>query len=141
MADDQQLRVLLVEDQVMVRMSVSAHLRQCGYSVIETSTADEACQVLVAGVTADVLFTDICLPGSMDGIALARYTHFMLPQAKIVLGTAFDSLALGAADLCHHDALLTKPYAYDRIASTIARLLVAHRAPRSELRGATALQR
>jgi CheY-like chemotaxis protein len=125
LAGDQRLRVLLVEDEVLVRMSVGAHLRHCGYTVMETATADEACHVLVAGLTADALFTDICLPGSMDGIALARYARLKLPQAKIILGTAFDSLALTAPDLCHHDALLTKPYAYERIASTLARLLPA----------------
>lgn len=120
--------VLVVEDEVLLRMSIGAYLRQRGYAVFETPSADEACQVLVAGIQADALFTDISLPGSMDGISLARYARLMLPAAKIILATAFDRLALSARDLCEHDALLTKPYAYEAIDSTMARLLGATKA-------------
>jgi CheY-like chemotaxis protein len=122
-AEDPRARILLVDDEVLVRMSIGAYLRNRGYSVIETATADEACQILVAGVPVDVLFTDISMPGSLDGIALARYAHFVRPQAKIILGTAFDRLAVAAQDLCHHDAILTKPYAYEALAETMCRLL------------------
>jgi CheY-like chemotaxis protein len=124
--------VLLVEDEVLLRMSVSACLRRRGYTVIEAHSADEACQIMVAGVAPDALFTDISLPGSMDGIALARFARFALPNTKIIIGTAFDRLALDARGVGQHDALLTKPYVYDMIETTLARLLgaFAAKAPR-----------
>jgi CheY-like chemotaxis protein len=63
--------VLVVEDEVLLRLSIAAYLRDCGYRVIEAADADEAVLVLKQpDVDIDVLFTDIEMPGAMDGSGL-----------------------------------------------------------------------
>jgi two-component system, response regulator PdtaR len=63
--------VLLVEDEVLVRWATAAVLREAGYQVIDVETADEALPHLEGRGDITVLFTDINMPGGMDGQALA----------------------------------------------------------------------
>jgi len=65
--------VLVVDDEVLIRMVISEYLRDCGYKVIEAANADEAILLLQQEeLTIDVVFTDIEMPGSMDGWGLSR---------------------------------------------------------------------
>jgi CheY-like chemotaxis protein len=71
--------ILVVEDDVLVRMPIAQHLRGCGYKVIEVVSADEAMAVLLHRETVvDVVFSDIEMPGSIDGFGLARYASIVL---------------------------------------------------------------
>jgi len=66
--------VLVVEDEVLLRLSIAACLRDCGYKVIELADADEAVLVLEQpDLDIGVLFTDIETPGAMDGFAFSRW--------------------------------------------------------------------
>jgi CheY-like chemotaxis protein len=65
--------VLVVEDEVLLRLSIAAYLRDCGYKVIEAADADEAVLVLKQpDLEIDVLFTDVEMAGDMDGFGLAQ---------------------------------------------------------------------
>ena len=65
--------VLVVEDEVLLRLSIAAYLRDCGYKVIEAADADEAVLVLKQSeLDIAVLFTDIEMPGAMVGFGLAE---------------------------------------------------------------------
>ncbi|MGZ5904834.1 MAG: response regulator, partial [Reyranella sp.] len=65
--------VLVVEDEILVRTVIAAYLRDCGFDVVEAGSADEAVRVLEAGVRIDIVFSDINMPGSLDGFGLAQW--------------------------------------------------------------------
>jgi two-component system, response regulator PdtaR len=119
--------VLVVEDEVVVRMSVAAYLRDCGYQVIEAKTADEAMAVLGTQTKIDVVFSDILMPGSMDGLALSRWLHRMQPEIKILLTSAIVRAAEIAGQLSADEtALMSKPYDYEELRRRIETLIAQH---------------
>ena len=78
--------VLVVEDEVLLRLTIAAYLRDCGYEVIEAADADEAVLVLQQPeLDIDVLFTDIEMPGAMDGFGLAQWTRANRPGLDVIL--------------------------------------------------------
>lgn len=115
--------ILVVEDDVLVRLSVAETLRDEGHSVVEAANADEALAVLASSAPLDLIMTDVNMPGSMDGVALARHVRSARPGLKVVVvsGRAPES-ARDAAD-----AFLAKPYDPASILRTIV-LLLAGRA-------------
>ena len=58
--------VLVVEDEVLIRMAIADYLRDCGYRVVEAGNSHEAVRVLKTDVYIDVVFTDVHMPGSVD---------------------------------------------------------------------------
>jgi CheY-like chemotaxis protein len=99
--------VLIVEDEVLIRMLLSDALRQAGYDVIEAADADEAIRVMRASAGPDVLITDVGMPGSVDGFGLVAYVRRAKPGLKVIVtsGHAGPDAAVGLAD-----AFLPKPY-------------------------------
>jgi CheY-like chemotaxis protein len=74
-AQEVQETILVVEDDVLVRMPIAHYLRDCGYKVVEAANADEAVTVLSHKETViDLVFTDIEMPGALDGFGLAVST-------------------------------------------------------------------
>jgi CheY-like chemotaxis protein len=117
--------ILIVEDETLVRLSVAEHLRDKGFTVIEAVNGDEARAVLEAGVHVDVVFSDIMMPGSMDGLALAALVGQFPSPPAIVLASGVET-ALGDAQRKHPHikAVLIKPYSYDAV-ERIARELTS----------------
>src|SRR5438874_384004 len=64
--------ILVVEDEVLVRMLIADQLRNAGYSVIEAADADEALALLAHTFNVNVVLSDVQMPGSLDGAGLAR---------------------------------------------------------------------
>ena len=77
--------ILVVEDDVLIRMDLADYLRECGYHVIEASNADEAMAVLQSGREVGVALADVQMPGSMDGFGLARWVRANRPNTKVIL--------------------------------------------------------
>jgi CheY-like chemotaxis protein len=115
--------VLVVEDDVLVRNVVAAYLRECGFDVIEANGADEAIRVLQAGVQVDILFSDIQMPGSMDGFGLAQWVRRERPWLKVILTSGAARTAKDAGDLCEHGPFLAKPYDHAELERHIRSLL------------------
>lgn len=116
--------VLVVEDEVVVRMSVAAYLRDCGYQVVEAKTADEAMAVLGTQTKIDVVFSDILMPGSMDGLALSRWLHRVQPQIKVLLTSAIVRNTEIAGQLWADDTgMLPKPYENSELLRRIETLI------------------
>jgi CheY-like chemotaxis protein len=67
--------ILLVEDEVLIRMLAAEILSEAGFTVIESASADEALTILQARSDVQLLFTDVNMPGSLDGLALGRPTE------------------------------------------------------------------
>jgi len=93
--------VLVVEDEVLVRMAVSHQLRDCGYNVVEAANADEALVVLEHH-TADVqiVLSGVEMPGSMDGFALATWIRKNRPDLKVMLAASVSRAVKAVMELC-----------------------------------------
>jgi DNA-binding NtrC family response regulator len=115
--------VLVVEDEVLVRMAIAQYLRDCGYRVIEAVNGEEAMTVLAdeaAGV--DVVFTDIEMPGAVDGFGLAKWIRERRPGVDVIL-TGTVSRAVSAADPLCGSGPIPKPYEPQVVHNHIRRLL------------------
>jgi CheY-like chemotaxis protein len=115
--------ILVVEDDVLVRNLVAAYLRECGFDVIEANSADEAIRVLQAEVPVDIVFSDIQMPGSMDGFGLAHWVRRERPWLKVILTSGAACTAKEAGDLCEQGPILAKPYDHAELERHIRSLL------------------
>jgi CheY-like chemotaxis protein len=116
-----QASILLVEDEVLVRMALADQLRSAGYVVLEASNADEALDLLHSkGHAVHLLISDIRMPGTMDGVELARAIRAQHPEIKIVLasGESFSASHWGDTD-----GFFPKPYNARRLVEHIKMLL------------------
>lgn len=80
--------ILLLEDNFWTRYTAAEFLRGMGYRVIEGKDADEGVSVLSAGSRIDAVFSDIRMPGSLDGIAFARWVAERHPHIPVLLTSA-----------------------------------------------------
>jgi PAS domain S-box-containing protein len=105
------LRALVVEDQESVLRTVTRMLRALGFKVVSAMSADAALDELESAGPFDLLFTDIVLPGIMDGVALAEEIRARSPSTRILLTSGFTEHSLSATDLVSPDVeFLMKPY-------------------------------
>lgn len=111
--------VLLVEDEVLIRLMLADELRSQGLQVLEASNADEALTVLQSSLPVHLLFTDIRMPGRMDGVALAKVAHARFPQIKSIIGSS----GRPEQSIDFADAFLAKPYDLRELADQVRRLL------------------
>ena len=116
-----QNRILVVEDEMIVRLIGSDTLIDAGYEVVEAASADEALQILERHGDVEVLFTDIRMPGSMNGLELARVVHERWPAVKILV-TSGDTFPASSA-IADDGRFLAKPYSTERLRSEIDVLL------------------
>ena len=77
--------VLVVEDDFLVRAVAVAHLEESGFSIVEAQTADEAMVILRDDRSIAAVFSDVQMPGNMDGIALAQWLARACPNVKVLL--------------------------------------------------------
>jgi CheY-like chemotaxis protein len=117
--------VLVVVDEVLVRMAVSEYLRECGYNVVETSDAHEAIEVMTSDVAVDVAFSDIAMPGSLDGFGLAQWIRRERPEIKVILSSGVARSAKAAGELCQEGPMLAKPYEHADLERRIRALLAS----------------
>jgi PAS domain S-box-containing protein len=99
--------VLLVEDNVEVQAVAASLLEQLGYQVRQTENASSALQLLAAGQPVDLVFSDIVMPGELDGLGLARRIERDYPQVKVLLTTGYADAAAAAEP---GFPILRKPY-------------------------------
>ena len=106
--------ILVAEDEVLVRLAISEHLRACGFTVIEAASAGEVRAVLLSGFEVDLVFSDIQMPGELDGVALAQWLAINDPDIPVVLTSgAASSLAHAAAACAQVKEFVVKPYEHD----------------------------
>jgi two-component system, cell cycle sensor histidine kinase and response regulator CckA len=121
--------VLLVEDDALVRKVAQQSLSTLGYTVMEAETGDAALEVINSGVLPDVLFSDISLPGTLDGYALACQVVEQYSGVNVLLTTGADSAKLAGSGVdAGRFALLRKPYTPATLAEAVQKLL----APRTK---------
>ncbi len=89
--------VLIVEDEFLLRMDAVDMIAAAGFEVIEAANADDAIEILEARRDITVVFTDIQMPGSMDGLKLARAVRGRWPPIKII---ATSGLSMSGKPIC-----------------------------------------
>jgi CheY-like chemotaxis protein len=113
--------VLIVEDEYLVRTGTRAAVEMAGFDVLEAGDADEAIAILTARSDIRLIFTDVHMPGSMDGLKLAHFVRDRWPPIKIVATSA--RVRITASDLPEGGRFLPKPYSAADIASTLHELV------------------
>lgn len=115
--------ILVVEDEVLARTAIAEYLRDCGFRVIEAASADEALIVLNdAKTTIDIVFSDVQMPGSMDGFGLAKWVRQHRPGLEIILAGTVEKAADAAGELCENGPDLKKPYEPQQVLERIKRM-------------------
>ncbi len=122
--------VLVVDDEAAIRAFVCEYLRDCGFHTLGVESADNAIRLLNLGLAADLVFSDVRMPGEHDGYGLVRWIAQNRPQLPVILTTGDVGKENAAAMLCHAGIeVLPKPYELDsaaaRIRQTIARAKAA----------------
>lgn len=114
--------VLVVEDEYLIRSNAAEMIAEAGYDVVEAGNADEAIAVLEARPDIHVVFTDIQMPGSMDGLKLAHFVRGRWPPIKIIATSGHHKFQDG--DLPEGGLFLPKPYSFYRISTILRELIV-----------------
>ena len=112
--------VLIVEDEALVRMTAVDMIEEAGFEILEAANADEAILLLEARSDIIVLFTDIEMPGSMDGLRLAQAVRGRWPPIKIIATSGRCVVRDG--DLPSGGLFLPKPYNSSQISSALREL-------------------
>jgi CheY-like chemotaxis protein len=118
--------ILIAEDDVLIRDPLAEYLRGAGYLIVEAANAEEAIAVFAANIPIDVVFSDIQMPGSMDGLGLARWIRRHHPGVRIAI-TSGAGNAAGAAEVA--EVFLVKPYHAAEVAARLGRLLAEPKLP------------
>jgi len=111
--------VLIVEDEAIIRAMVADYLRDLDFTIIELKDADEAIAVFSSTTPIDLVFTDVNMPGKLDGFMLAAWIADHHPTVPVIL-------ASGVAELRDQDrrfVILQKPYSPSELERKIRELL------------------
>jgi len=112
--------VLVVEDEALIRWDIADYLRDAGLTVLEAVDADEAIRILETSKV-QVVFTDISMPGTMDGLRLASYIRDRWPPIKLIV--ASGHAILSDDDLPANSRFFRKPYRGAQVAQAIGELV------------------
>ena len=109
--------ILIVEDEYLIRINAAEMISEAGFVVVEAGSADEAIEILEARPDIHVVFTDIQMPGSMDGLKLSHFIRGRWPPIKLIATSGNHIFRHG--DLPEGGVFLPKPYTFDKIASML----------------------
>ena len=101
--------VLVVDPDILVRMTITDYLRDCGYEVFDGITAEDAVTLLGSRQKIDVVFAEVQLSGGTDGFAVAQWVREKHPDIDVILTSGITRAAEKARDLCD-EGPLEKPY-------------------------------
>ena len=112
--------MLIVEDEALILMCAVDFAEEAGYAALEAKDAGEAIEILERREEIEILFTDITLPGGLDGLQLADRVRLRWPRVQILL--ASGALAGLPADVSPGAFRLPKPYDIAQFLGTIERM-------------------
>jgi len=117
------ITVLVVEDEVLIRIDIAQSLEEQGFRVLEASNADEAIVILNAQSEIHLMFTDIDMPGSMDGLKLAAAVRDRWPPIKIIVTSGHRQMS--DALLPVEGRFFSKPYDPSQVMSAMRDMVAA----------------
>jgi CheY-like chemotaxis protein len=113
--------VLIVEDEFLLRMDAVDMIAAAGFEVVEAANADDAIEILESRPDITVIFTDIQMPGSMDGLRLARAVRGRWPPIKIIATSGH--VHVRETDLPEGGRFLPKPYSSRQVTGVLRELM------------------
>lgn len=114
--------VLVIDDEILVRVVIADYLRDCGYRVLEAGNAEDAVAILSSKLKVDIVFTDLELPGHSSGLELARWIRRRHPDVRVIVTSGVYSSAELAGELCEAGPPITKPYESEAVVQRIRSL-------------------
>ena len=115
-------RILIVEDEFLIRLTLAEVLADEGYEVLEAETGDDAVEILESSPDIAVLLTDIQLPGKLDGRALARHARQNRPDLPVIFMTGRPETMQGLST-GGREEYVAKPYLPSDICKAVKRML------------------
>ncbi len=112
--------VLVVEDEPLLRMMAVDLVEDAGFEVVEAANADEAVKILEARTDIRIVFTDIDMPGSIDGLMLAAAVRDRWPPIEIIITSGHRQIS--DLDLPERSVFFPKPYDSSKITATLHRM-------------------
>ena len=114
MSSDSAIYVLVVEDEFLSRLHAVSLVEEAGYKAVEASNAEEAIAVLEARKDIRIVFTDIDMPGTMDGLKLAHAIRTRWPPIELIVTSGHSD-----ADMPERGRFFPKPYRDQEIISAL----------------------
>src|SRR5262245_30904097 len=108
--EPQATTILVVEDEPLIQLITSEALNESGYRVLVAGDADEAIGILNRDPYVKLLFTDIVMPGALDGFGLAEWAKSVRPDLKVLYASGYSWAAAQAHGGKVHGEMLRKPY-------------------------------
>jgi CheY-like chemotaxis protein len=115
--------VLVVEDEPLLRLDIADSLQDVGFLVFEAANSAEAIAILMEHEEIRLVFTDVDMPGSMDGIMLAAYIHDRWPPLKIIVTSGYRRVTQD--DIPAESRFFSKPYDIDTVVRSMHEMLAA----------------
>jgi CheY-like chemotaxis protein len=115
--EKESVKVLVVEDELFCRIHAVNLVEEAGYEAIEATNADDAIRILEARKDIRIVFTDINMPGSMDGLKLSHAIRTRWPPIELILTSGY--FAVNDADLPERSRFFAKPYADEQLIGTL----------------------
>lgn len=115
------IAVLVVEDEPLVRMDIADHLNDEGFEVFEAANADDAIAILEQERDIRIMFTDIDMPGSMDGLKLSFAVRDRWPPIRIIVTSGQRMVEI--TDLPDGSVFFSKPYRHLDVVKSMHELL------------------
>jgi CheY-like chemotaxis protein len=109
--------VLIVEDEPLLRLMAVDVVEDAGFSAVEASDADEAIRILESRTDITIVFTDIDMPGSMDGLRLAAAVRDRWPPIQIIVTSGYAQLV--DTDLPRGAVFFRKPYDIEKVTAQL----------------------
>src|SRR6201986_4651612 len=108
--------ILVVDDEALIRLSLSDYLQDHGFKVLEASTGDEALAIMAApAFKVDLVFTDVMMPGITDGFALAKWVSENQPDVPVIVTSGDAEKIAAAGELGQAIQFIPKPYDLDEV--------------------------
>ncbi len=117
------VQILLVEDEGLIRMMTAEALQDEGFEVVEALNGDEAVKLLDGPERFDILFTDVRMPGSLDGVEVALHARRRYPAIPIVVTSGYAADLVARLSVLDPSAVLIgKPYGMPKMVEALYRL-------------------
>jgi len=116
--------ILVVDDDALIRLTLSDYLQDQGFKVLEASSGDEALGVMAApGFTVDLVLTDVMMPGVTDGFALAKWIGENQPGIPVIVTSGDAEKIASATNTGGGFRFVAKPYELDAVAEHVRQAL------------------
>jgi CheY-like chemotaxis protein len=116
--------ILVVEDDLLIRFTASELLADEGFAVVTADNADEALSVLAGRRDIFMVFTDVNMPGQMNGIELAREVHARWPKVMLLVTSGRE--VLSDQEIPDDGRFMPKPYGAAALRQSVRALIDAH---------------